>query len=138
MRIIKRSLVPMLGALLLASACNVSTAHISSLKVGKDKAVTTESATFAPTDTIYAVAEIGNAGKTKDKGQLAVVDVAGQQPGPIPGLEATIDLESSGSANFNFSPPTAGWPAGKYKLDVTMMDESGATKGTQSKEFTVQ
>jgi len=84
MQIIKRSLVPMLGALLLASACNVSTAHISSLKLGKDEAVKQESTTFAPTDTIYAVAEIGNAGKTKDKGQLVIVDVAGQQPGPIP------------------------------------------------------
>jgi hypothetical protein len=138
MEIIKRSLVPVLGALLLASACNVSTAHISSVKLGKDKAVTQESATFAPTDTIYAVAEIGNAGKTKDKGQLVVVDVAGQPAGPIAGLEATKDLESSGSVTFDFSPPTAGWPAGKYKLDVTMMDESGATKGQQSKEFTVQ
>ena len=138
MQIIKRSLVPMLGALLLASACNVSTAHISSLKLGKDEALKQESTTFAPTDTIYAVAEIGNAGKTKDKGQLVIVDVAGQQPGPIPGLEKTLDLESSGSANFTFSPPTAGWPAGKYKFDVTMMDENGATKGQQSKEFTVQ
>ncbi len=54
--------VPVLGALLLASACNFSTAHISSVKLGKDKAVTQESATFAPTDTIYAIAEIGNAG----------------------------------------------------------------------------
>jgi len=128
----------MLGALLLASACNVSTAHISSLKVGKDKAVTQESATFAPTDTIYAVAEIGNAGKTKEKGQLSVVDVAGQPAGPIAGLETSVDLESSGTASFNFSPPTAGWPAGKYKFDVTMMDESGTTKGTKSAEFTVQ
>ena len=138
MRIMKRNLVPVLGALLLASACSVSTAHISSVKLGKDEAVKQESATFAPTDTIYAVAEIGNAGKTKDKGQLAVVEVAGQTAGPIPGLEKTLDLDSSGSANFTFSPPAAGWPAGKYKFDVTMMDESGATKGQQSKEFTVQ
>ena len=138
MQIIKRSLVPVLGALLLASACNFSTAHLSGVKLGKDKAVTQESATFAPTDTIYAVAEIGNAGKTKEKAQLAVVDVAGQQPGPIPGLEASVDTESGQNANFNFSPPTAGWPAGKYKLDVTMTDENGAAKGQQSKEFTVQ
>ena len=138
MRIMKRSLVPMLGALLLASACNVSTAHINSVKLGKDKAVTTETSTFAPTDTIYAVADIGNAGKTKEKGQLAVVEVAGQQPGPIPGLEVSVDTDSGQNANFNFSPPTAGWPAGKYKFDVTMIDENGTAKGTQSKEFTVQ
>ena len=138
MRIMKRSLVPVLGALLLASACNFSTAHISSVKLGKNDAVTPESSTFAPADTIYAVAEIGNAGKTKVKGQLAVVDVAGQPAGPIAGLEKSIDLESSGTASFNFSPPTAGWPAGKYKFDVTMMDESGTTKGTKSADFTVQ
>lgn len=138
MRIIKRSLVPVLGALFLASACNFSTAHINSVKLAKDKAMTQESATFAPTDTIYAVADIGNAGKTKDKGQLVIVDVAGQQAGPIPGLEATVDVDSGQNANFNFSPPTAGWPAGKYKLEVTMTDENGTTKGTKSADFTVQ
>jgi hypothetical protein len=138
MRIMKRSLVPVLGALLLASACNFSTAHLSGVKLGKDKAVTQETTTFAPPDTIYAIAEIGNAGKTKEKAQLFFVDVAGQQAGPIPGADVSVDTDSGQNANFNFSPPAAGWPAGKYKLDVTMTDENGAAKGQQSKEFTVQ
>ncbi len=138
MRIMKRNLVPVLGALLLASACNVSTAHISSVKIGKDKALTQESATFAPTDTIYGAAEIGNAGKTKEKIRFVVVDVAGQTPGPIAPLETSVDLESSGTATFNYAPPPAGWPAGKYKFEVVMLDESGAQKGIESKDFTVQ
>jgi len=136
MRNMKRSLLAVLGASLLA-ACNVSTAHISSLKLGKDKAVTQESTTFAPTDTVYGVAEIGNAGKTKEKVRLIIVDVPGQTPGPIPGLETSVDLESSGTANFNFSPPPAGWPAGKYKFEVQMLNEAGETKDTKAVDFTV-
>jgi hypothetical protein len=137
----KWSLLPALGLLVLVNgACNfsVSTAHLNSLKVGKDKAMTQESAAFAPADTIYAAAEVGNApGKTKVKGRLLVEDVAGQQAGPIPGLETTVDLESSGTANFNFSPPTAGWPAGKYKLEVLMLNEDGVQKDQKSASFTV-
>jgi hypothetical protein len=140
MRSMKGSLIPVLGVFLLATACNFSTAHIKDpLKIGKDKAMTQPSTTFAPTDTIYISAEVANApGKTTEKGRLVVVDVAGQQPGPIPGLETSVDLASSGSADFNFSPPTAGWPAGKYKFEVSMLDESGAQKETKSVDFTVQ
>jgi len=137
MRSMKLSVIPALGVLLLASACNFSTAHISSLKLGKDKAVTQETTTFAPTDTIYGVAEIGNSGKTTDKVRLIIVNVPGQQPGPIPGLETSVALESSGTANFNFTPPTAGWPAGKYKFEVSMLDENGVQKDQKSVDFTV-
>lgn len=138
MRNMKRRVFPVLGLFLLASACNVSTAHIGSLKIGKDKAMTQPTTTFAPTDTIYGAAEIANAGKTKDKVRLIIVEVAGQQPGPIPGLETTVDLESSGTADFNFSPPTAGWPAGKYKFEVTMMDDAGVQKDQKTADLTVQ
>jgi hypothetical protein len=136
MKSIKLSVVPALGVLLLATACNFSTAHISSLKLGKDKAMTQPTATFAPSDTIYAVAEIGNAGKTSDKGRLVIVAVDGQQAGPIPGLETSVDLDSSGTATYNFTPPAAGWPAGKYKFEV-MMNVDGVQKDTKSADFTV-
>jgi hypothetical protein len=138
MRNMKRSVFPVLGVFLLASACNFSTAHIGKLKIGKDKDVATETAAFAPTDTVYGVAELANAGKTKDKVRLIVVDVAGQTPGPIPGLETTVDVDSGQNANFNFSPPAAGWPAGKYKFEVTLMDEGGVQKDQKSTDFTVQ
>jgi hypothetical protein len=128
----------MLGLFLLASACNFSTAHIGKLKIGKDKDVTAEVATFAPTDTIYGSAEIANAGKTKEKIRLIVVDVAGQQPGPIAALDTTVDLDSSGSAVFNYAPPPAGWPVGKYKFEVSMLDDSGVQKDQKTADFTVQ
>ena len=130
-------------ALLLAAAfgCNfsASTANLSDLKIGKDKAVTSETTTFGPNDTMYAVGTVANApGKVKVKGQLAFEDVAGQTAGPIPGLEKTLDLDGSGTATYTFTPPPDGWPKGKYKIEVTLMDESGAQKGQRSSTVTIQ
>lgn len=123
-----------------ASACSfsASTANISSLKLGKDKDAAQETSSFGANDTIYGVAEISNVpSKVKVTGRLVVDDVSGEQSGPIPGLEKTLEFPSSGTANFNFSPPPAGWPKGKYKLEVLMMDENGAQKDQKSASFTV-
>lgn len=141
MRTNRRTLFYGLGPLLLlALACNFSatTANISTLKLGKDKAVSQEASTFAPNDTIYAVAEISNApGKLKVKGRLVIDQVEGEQSGPIPGLEKTLDLEGSGTATYTFTPPPSGWPDGKYKMEVIMMNEGGEQKDQKSVNFTV-
>lgn len=126
--------------LLIAPACSfsVSTANLSGLKIGKDKAVSQPATTFAPGETIYAVADVSNApGAVKVKGQLVVENVEGQKPGPIPGLEASVDLPGSGQATFTFSPPEAGWPKGTYRLDVDMLEGDGPPKGHTSATFTV-
>ena len=126
--------------LLVTAACHVSftTANISSLKMGKDKSVTQESSNFTANDTIYAVATISNnPGSVKVKGRLVVEDIPGQKTGPIPGLETTVDLPSSGQASFYFSPPPAGWPKGKYKMEVFMLNEDGEQKDQKSATFTV-
>lgn len=127
-------------ALLLAVvvACNMSTANLSSLKLGKDKTASQESSTFGADETVYAVAVVSNApGKVKVKGALAFEDVEGQKPGPIPGLEKTLDLDGSGTATYTFTPPPTGWPKGKFKVEVTLMDESGAQKDQKSATFSV-
>jgi hypothetical protein len=116
----------------------MSTANLSGLKISKDKSGSPEASTFGPNDTVYAVATVSNApGKVKVKGLLAFDDVAGQQPGPIPGLEKTLELEGSGTATYTFTPPPDGWPKGKYKLEVTLMDDSGAQKDQKTATFTV-
>lgn len=130
-------------AVLLATgaACSfsVSTANISGLKIGKDKTVSQESATFGANETVYGVATVSNApGKVKVKGRLAVDDVPGQQTGPIPGLETTVELPGSGTATFTFSPPQDGWPKGKYKIEVLMMNEAGEQKDQKVGSFAVQ
>ena len=115
--------------LLVILACSMSTANLSSLKVSKDKAGSSETTSFGPNDTMYVVGTVANApGKVKVKGSLA---------GPIPGLEKTLDLEGSGTATYTFTPPPAGWPKGKYKVEVTLMDDSGAQKDQKSATFTI-
>jgi hypothetical protein len=124
--------------LALLFACNFSTAHLSSLKVGKDRAVTQETNSFAPNDPFYAVATVSNApGKVKVKGQLVVEDVAGEKPGPVPNLEKTLDLDGTSSATFSFTPPPNGWPVGKYKIEVIMLNDKGEQKDQKSASFSV-
>jgi len=124
--------------LALVFACNFSTAHLSSLKVGKDRAVNQETNSFTPQDPVYAVATVSNApGKVKVKGQVIIEDVAGQKPGPVPNLQPTVDLDRSGAASFSFTPPSSGWPVGKYKIEVIMLNEKGEQKDQKSVSFTV-
>jgi hypothetical protein len=134
-------LKPVLALMLMLGvgfACNYSTANLSSLKVGKDQGVSQQTSNFDAGDTIYAVATVSNApGKVKVKGRLVVEDVPGQKAGPIPGLERTLDLDGSGTATFTFSPPTAGWPRGKYKLEVLMMNDKGEQKDEKSASISV-
>jgi hypothetical protein len=130
------SAVAMLGVL--AFACSFTTAHLSSLKTGKDRAVSKESSTFAPAETVYAAATVANApGKVKVKGQLAIEDVPGQKAGPVQGLEKTLDLDGSGTATFSFTPPPDGWPPGKYRIETTLMDEKGGQKDQKAASFSV-
>ena len=68
---------------------------------------------------------------------LIVEDVPGQQSGPITGLESSVDLPGSGTATFTFSPPSSGWPKGKYKMEVVMLNEKGEQKDQKTASFTV-
>jgi hypothetical protein len=118
-------------ALVAAQACSfsVSTANLSSLKLGKDKDAAQETSTFKPSDLVYAVAVVSNAGEdVKVKGRLAVVDVEGEKAGPIPSTESTVDLPGGGTASFTLSPPPSGWPAGKYKIEVLVNGTSAGSK----------
>ncbi len=130
-----------LGLLIFAGlACNfsASTANLSGLKLGKDQAVTTETSSFAAGDTVYALATVSNApGAVKVKGQLVIDSVEGEQSGPVPGLEKTLDLPGSTTATYTFSPPPTGWPKGKYKVEVRLLDEKGEEKDKKTADFSV-
>ena len=141
MRTTRINLLLGLGLLLaFGLACNfsASTANISELKLGKAQGAAQETTSFAANDTVYAVATVSNVpDKVKVKGFLSFEDVEGEQKGPIPGLEKTLDLPGSGTASYTFTPPPSGWPKGKYKIDVIMLDEGGQQKDTKSATFTV-
>jgi hypothetical protein len=128
----------LLLSVVLACKFSATTANISGLKIGKDENVSSETSTFGPKDTIYAVANVSNVpGKVKLKGRLAIEDVPGQRSGPVPGLEDTVELSNSGTATFTFTPASAGWPKGKYKLEVLLLTETGEQKDEKSTTFTV-
>ena len=132
-----KSLLAGAALVALVLACSASTANISGLKLGKDQSVSSETTTFQGTDPIYAVATISNApGKVKVRGRMMFDNVAGQTAGPIPGLEKTLDLDGSGTATFSFT-PTEAWPKGSYKIEVTLMDETGAQKDQKTAGFSV-
>lgn len=122
------------------AACNfsVSTARISSFKVAKDEQVTTAATEFAPKDTIYAKAEFANVpGKITATIQTIAEKAAGQTENfHIEALDKSYDLPGDGNVSYNLSPPNAGWPAGKYRLEVKMMVD-GVQKDQKTAAFTV-
>jgi hypothetical protein len=137
----RRDLALALGLLLaFALGCNfsASTANIESLKLGKDQAMSQETSSFGANDTVYAVATIANApGAVKVTGRLVIESVEGEESGPVPGLEKTLDLPGSGTATYTFTPPPTGFPPGRYKVDVVMLNENGEQKDQKSASFTV-
>ena len=138
MRPTRSNFVLGLGLLAVAAlACSMSTANISSLRVGKDKSGSTEASAFSANETVYAIATVSNApGKVKVKGRVLFEDVPGQQAGPVPGFEKTLELPGSGTATFYFT-PSDGWPKGKYKVETTLLDENDAQKDQKTSIFSV-
>ncbi|HEY9086280.1 MAG TPA: hypothetical protein VIN40_10170 [Candidatus Tyrphobacter sp.] len=127
-----------LAALAVIPACSFTTAHLTSLTVAKDSALTTPTTTFAPTDTIYAQSGVANIpGKVTMQWHLIAEHVTGQPANtPIPQVDKSFDLSSDGTSTYDLSPPTAGWPAGTYRIEVDMMVD-GQQKDQKTAEFTV-
>ena len=138
---IRRWAVTLLAASTLAvvSACSFTTANISSLKLSKDKEGKSETNTFAPTDSIYALATVSNVpSKVTLKFRLFTEDVVGQPKNqPVPNFDISLELPSSGVGTYSLTPPPAGWPAGKYRIEVAMLIESGEQKDQETTTFTV-
>lgn len=126
------------AVLVAVGACKSGPPAIHDVKLGKDKEATQAASTFDARDTVYAVGNIDNPPSNgKVVGRLAIVDVEGQKAGPIPGLESTLSLSGGlNKVNFDFTPPTAGWPNGKYQLQMLLLDESGAQKDQKNADFT--
>jgi hypothetical protein len=133
------SLLGLAAIVVAALACNASftTANISSLKVSKDKSASSETSTFAPGDTVYAVAQISNTSDTHKVTSRILFDDGADAGKPVPGAETTIDVPGAAAATFTLSPPASGWAAGKYKVEVTMKDDAGKQVDQKTSSFTV-
>jgi hypothetical protein len=131
-----------LGLILAAAlACNYSfsTANISSVKLSKDKSASSETSTFAPTDTVYVVAQLSNTSeKWKMRCRLLYDDVKGQKSGEmVSGSEQSVDLEGAGTATYTYRPLGGGAEPGKYKAEVSMLNDKGEQKDQKTASFEV-
>jgi hypothetical protein len=125
--------------LLTASACSFTTANIRSLKLSQDKEGKTETSSFKPQDTIYARAVISNVpSKVTVKLRFITEKVEGQtENAAVPQFDKSFDLPSDGDVTYFVSPPPAGWPVGKYRIEATMFIESGEQKDQKTASFDV-
>jgi hypothetical protein len=129
-----------LGLLLaLLLACSATTANIGSLKVSTDEEGKNEAKSFKPGDKVYAVAQISNnVGKVQAKFRVLFDDVEGQKSGTlVQGAEKTLDVEGSRPAIFWITLPRAGFNNGRYKVEVSMLTESGEQKDQKTATFEV-
>lgn len=91
--------------------------------VGGDKAVTDSTDTFKPNDTIYAsIATEGSAPSATLRAKWSFED--GQL---VDESTRTIAPNNRERTEFHISKPD-GWPAGKYKVEVFLNDQSAQTK----------
>ena len=91
--------------------------------IGGDKAITDPTDKFRPTDTIYAsVTTDGSAPSATLRARWTFED--GQA---VDESSRTIAPNNRERTEFHISKPN-GWPAGKYKLEVFLNDQSVETK----------
>ena len=120
-------------------ACNASTANISSLKTSSDEDGKNESSNFKPGNKVYAVANIANnPGKVQAKFRVLYDDVDGEKSGElVQGAEKTIDVDGSRPAIFWITLPPNGFQNGKYKIEVSMLNDKGEQKDQKTTSFEV-
>lgn len=129
------------AVMVLMTACSVSftTSHLSSLIVSKEKDSTTTASAFGPHETVYAKGVVSNvSGKVTLQWHLIAEKVVGQADNfAIAGLDKSFELAGDGNSSYDLSPPDAGWPVGKYRIELHMLVESGEDKDMKSSTFTV-
>ena len=120
-------------------ACNASTANISSLKISTDEEGKNVTKNFKPGDKVYAVANISNnPGKVQAKFRVLYDNVADQKAGDlVQGAEKTLDIDGSRPAIFWVTLPPRGFGNGRYKVEVSMLNEKGEQKDQKTETFEV-
>lgn len=100
--------------------------------VGADMKVTASSASFRPKDTIIAaVSTLTSDSATTVAGKLSATWT--YQDGQVVNAESkNLDFVGSGVTDFQIAKPD-GWPAGKYKVEISL---NGSV--VQSKDFEVK
>lgn len=138
----KSSILISLAVLILVIiGCDTGPASITSLKTAKDKDGKEASAVFKADDKIFARADISNnLENTKIRSNMtAAEDLEGLKKGEIfPGTDSTEDFKSESDIQWlEYSHPD-GFPVGKYKINMELMDKEGKKLDSKSVEITIE
>jgi hypothetical protein len=119
-------------------ACSASTANISSLKIATDEDGKNEVKSFKPGEKLYVVTQVSNnPGKVQLKFRILYDDVKGQTAGEsVKNLEKTLDVDGSKSTYYWIElPPKGGDLNGRYKVEVSMLNDKGEQKDQKTGTF---
>lgn len=124
----------LLAILLTGCSFSVTTANISSLTFGKDEKATPPTTTFNVGEKVYAVATVSNSiSKQKLRFNVLYENVQGKNKGEVAGTK-DLEMPGGGTGNFFFSTPFPG----DYRVDVSLIDESGKEIDKKSGTVTVK
>ena len=101
-------------------ACAAGEPSFGNVRTAKDQDGAQPSTTFSSFDTVYVVGDLSNGVIGNNvTARLYVDNVEGYDPNFFVG-EAAIDVDQDNIdlIYFYFEPPTDGWPAGTYKVEV--------------------
>ena len=93
--------------------------------LGPDKKVTAATDTFAKADTIYAVVETAGSGNATLKAKWTYHK--GDKTATVNEGSQTISATGPAASEFHISKPD-GWPAGDYRVEISLDDKSVGTK----------
>jgi hypothetical protein len=119
-----KKLSVLLAAIVLIAAqlaCALGEPTFSNVRTAKDSDGAQPSTTFGTFDTVYVVGDLANGVAGNN---ITSRWYAENVPGVDPNFfidESTIDVSDetfNGTIYFYFEPPTDGWPAGTYKVEV--------------------
>lgn len=140
---IGRLLLPLALIVGFGLACNFSTANIKDIKFAKDQDGKESMSKVGPGEVIYAVSEVANnPGKVKVKWKVMYDDVKGKKSGDaVTEFDAVngkvLDIDHDRPVYLKLTFPSAGASNGKYKVELTMMNEKDEVKDTKTGTFEV-
>ncbi|MGH9898652.1 MAG: hypothetical protein ACRD63_11930 [Pyrinomonadaceae bacterium] len=130
--------VGLLIAAVLACNFGTSTARLRNARLSRDKEGINSVNTYAPMDDVFAVIEVTSApDKTSIKCKVIVEAVEGIESDKVV-FDRSLSLTGNiRQAYFQIHPPGAGWPEGKYKIEIYLAPQGGESQLQETLHYRV-
>jgi hypothetical protein len=131
-------LISLVVLAIVAIACNMGTANLSSWKLSTDKDGKEEATNFKSGDTINGRAQVAsNGGKVTVKMYMTADDAPGLKKGDtLKGSDVSVEINNDGVALYTLPIPQ-GMTAGKYIVTADMINDAGEKKDSKSVNITI-